>query len=84
MATITRACTKCGEPAEDYEWEAGEYWCQQHVLLDTVGRKCMGCDAVCPDVKAAEDWYVDNAGQLCPECDKPVDPAVLRLRKTRV
>lgn len=64
----TKTCTKCGQPAEDYEWEAGEYWCDEHIVLDTVGRKCMGCDAVLERPEDAEGWYIDNGGQLCPTC----------------
>jgi hypothetical protein len=73
----------CGAPVEDeewpdgYEWEPGEYWCEYHIALDTVGRACLGCGRVLTRVEDAEDWYIDNGGQLCGECNRPRPTAEL-------
>lgn len=66
---VTRACTTCGAPADDYEWDEDTYWCRRHALLDTVGRECMGCQKVAESIEQVADWYIDNGGQLCTECE---------------
>jgi hypothetical protein len=68
-----RTCTwqvgdkPCGQPADDYEWEPGQYWCEHHVAVDRVGETCMCCPRVLERVEDASDWYLDNGGQLCPD-----------------